>query len=939
MQPDIIFEDDEFIEAVAMANDEFLMHYGIGPDDHPPGRGSGRYPKGTGDNPYQHDEGISAQVRKLREKGISERDIAEALGYKSTGELRSAISREKDIRMTEYSVAVPKYKADGLSDKAIAEKLGISESSVRNYLNADRKIQKDKTTRVAEALKEELKSKHYIDVGPGSELEAGCSRERMKTALEMLQDEGYHVYYIKQEQQGNPGKYTTIKVIGDPETDFKSVAQDHTLIKPFQTYVQNDGESVQGLLPVKSISSDRVKILYAEEGGVKKDGLIELRPGVEDISLGKSMYAQVRIGVDGDHYMKGMALYSKDIPEGYDVVYNSNKKLGTDKYDVFKEMKRNAKTGEVDQDNPFGASIKPLTAGGQSYCLDQNGNPTKELRVINKVNDQGDWQEWSKTISAQVLAKQPIPLVNRQLDLSYQDKLTEFNEIKALTNPTIKKKLLESFADDCDASAVHLKAKAFPGQAMHVIIPIISLKDDEIYAPNYEDGEKVALVRFPHAGTFEIPILKVNNKNKEALERMRNAPDAVGINSNVAERLSGADFDGDTVAVIPTKNTNIKSTPRLKELIGFDTKSYKFEDPEHAKIISSQGKQTEMGKVTNLIADMQIKGATTDEVARAVKHSMVVIDAEKHKLDYKKSEVDNRIQELKDKYQNGGGAATLITRSKSEKRVPETRYASIIDEDGKKHYAIDPSTGEYILEETGREYMRKSPTVKDPGRVVPGRAMVKTTRMADAKDARELLSDKTNPYPVEVVYADYANKLKTMAKEARKEAVNTPRLKRDPEAAKKYESEVDDLVSQLNIALKHAPKERQAQIISEANYKMKLEANPDIKGDKAQMKRLKGQCLDAARRRLGGKKPRVTISDREWEAIQKGAISDNRLRLILDNTDEDELRKRATPRNNKELNESMASLARTMAANGYTQKEIASRFDVSASTISKLING
>lgn len=78
--------------------------------------------------------------------------------------------------------------------------------------------------------------------------------------------------------------------------------------------------------------------------------------------------------------------------------------------------------------------------------------------------------------------------------------------------------------------------------------------------------------------------------------------------------------------------------------------------------------QTEMGKISNLITDMTLKGATQDELARAVRHSMVVIDAEKHKLDYKQSEQDNGISALRKKYQgtvdeNGRyheGAATLI---------------------------------------------------------------------------------------------------------------------------------------------------------------------------------------------------------------------------------------------------------------------------------------
>ena len=913
--------NEEILEAYEF--DDELMHYGVGPDNNPPGRGSGRYAKGSGENPNQHDLGLSGMVSDLKKKGMKESEIAEYLGFKnrkgepSTSALRTQLSIEKARRELNLSKAVPEYKASGMSNVAIAEKLGISEASVRNYLNKDRKLQFDKATVVANDLK--------------------------------LKKEGYKVHLVNVEQMGNPGKYTTITVVGEPDTEWKTVVNNPDLIQPYTSYAVDNGETMLGLKPIKSIDSSRVKIRYAEEGGADRDGTIELRRGVDDISLGNSRYAQVRIGVDGTHYMKGMALYSDNIPDGYDVVYNSNKKLGTSKDEVFKPMKDNP-------DNPFGATIKRnvyndeghITAGGQSEYKDKDGN--YQLRVINKVNDQGDWGEWSKTISAQVLAKQPMPLVKRQLELSYQDKLTEFEEYKNLNNPTIKKKMLEGFADDCDASAVHLKAKAFPGQASHVIIPITTLKGDdhykkthgvdgEVFAPNYPDGSTVALVRYPHAGTFEIPILRVNNKNREGIAIIgKNAPDAIGINAKIADRLSGADFDGDTVAVIPTTHTNIKSTPRLKELEGFNTKSYKFEDP-NAPGIKPKTKQVEMGKVTNLIADMQIKGATEDEVARAVKHSMVVIDSEKHHLDYKQSAIDNNIQALKAKYQNGKGASTLITRAKSQERVDARKVGSYVDPvTGKKVYGVDPITGKKIYVDTGEEYTKTYTTKSGEERTKVIKSQEKSTKMAESDDARDLMTSRSNPYPVELAYANYANRLKDLARESRKEALNTPRLKRDPQAAKEYAAEVKDLNDKLVIALKNAPRERQAQIIANTTFKYQVERNPELKEDKDYLKRLRGQSLERARTLVGAKKKKVDITDREWEAIQKGAISDHRLRLILDNADQDKLKQRATPRDSRALNASLEALARNMATNGYSNAEIAERIGVSTSTVSKIIN-
>ncbi len=936
----------------------FLAHYGVGWDENPPGIGSGRYPHGSGENPGQHDLSLAKKVSDMKKKGISATNIAKGLGYKSTGELRAAIAIDKTNRMKDLHEKVPMLKKDGLSTRQIAAMLGTSESTVRNYLNPNHTEKADKLTITADILRDQLKEKHYIDVGPGVEIGNDIGNQvRLNTAIEILKKEGYKEYLVKVPQLGNPGKFTTVKVLGEPDTNRKALTDDPTLIKTIEDYrVSNDGSNKQtplGMMKPKSIDSSRVYINYTQpdgSGGAEKDGLIELRRGVEDISLGRSMYSQVRIAVDDTHYMKGMALYSDNIPDGYDIIYNTNKKVGTDKYSVYKPMQTvDGKEGSpINWDNPFGATIKKDV--GQSYCLDKNGKETDQLRVINKVNDQGDWGDWKKQISAQVLGKQPQPLIKRQLELTYQDKRTEFDEIMALNNPTIKRKLLEEYASDCDAIAVHLKAKAFPGQASYAIIPITSLEggteeykkkygvDGEIYAPRYDHGSTVALFRYPHAGTFETPILRVNNKNKEALSVMKNAPDAVGINSKIAERLSGADFDGDTVTIIPTTHTNILSTPALKGLVDFNPKDYKLADP-NAKGITAQGKQIEMGKTTNLIADMQYRGATEEEICRAVKHSMVVIDSYKHHLDYKKSEADNRILELKRKYQKGG-ASTLITRAGSPKYVPQTKLASIIGPDGKKHYGIDPETGEIIsIVDTNATTWKKGNPKKGEPEWIQVQRQTKSTKMAEAKtpeDVYNLMSSRDNPHPAELAYANFAIRMKELANEARKAQVNTPKLKRDPQAAKEYESEVKSLGARLAIALKHAPVERQAQIIGNAEYKMRIEANPDL--DDEHKKRLRGQCLNGARTALGGKKQRINITDREWEAIQKGAISDTMLMNILNNTDIDAVKKRATPKANKELADSKKALAKSWAALGYNISEIADRLGVSTSTVSRIIN-
>ena len=144
-------------------------------------------------------------------------------------------------------------------------------------------------------------------------------------------------------------------------------------------------------------------------------------------------------------------------------------------------------------------------------------------------------------------------MAEKQLKLAKANKAAEYDEIMSLTNPTIKKYYLEKFASNCDKAAVDLKAASLPGQKYHVIIPNNTLKDNEIYAPGYESGTKLALIRYPHGGTFEIPICTVNNKNQLGKKLIgTTSMDAVCINSKIASQLSGADFDGDTVMCIPT---------------------------------------------------------------------------------------------------------------------------------------------------------------------------------------------------------------------------------------------------------------------------------------------------------------------------------------------------------------------------------------------------
>lgn len=906
---------------------EFLEHYGTP-------RHSGRYPWGSGKNP-QRNKNFKSRVDELRKKGLKDTQIAEGFGI-STTVLRARYSNATNEIKKENIERAVRLKEKGYKNTKIAEMMGVPESTIRNWIKPDAIEKRSSTEQIADILKKNVDEKGYIDVGKGVELSLNTTDTKLKNAIALLEEQGYAKWTVQVNQLGTgEGQKTSIKVLAPPGTTYKDINMNQDKIRTIEDYSvdQTDKVSKLGLPPVNSISSDRIKILYSEDGGSAKDGVIEIRRGVEDLSLGNAKYAQVRIGVDDKYYLKGMAMYSDNIPPGVDVIFNTSKSKDKPLEKVLKEMKTTTLpdgTKVIDQDNPFGASIKSekdLTRVPR-YYEDTNGN--QKVSAINVVNEEGDWGTWSKSLASQMLSKQPNQLVKKQLELSYEIKKDEFNKIMELDNAVVRRKMLESFANDCDASAVHLKAAALPRQSSYVILPIDGIKENEIYAPRFKNGENVALIRYPHGGTFEIPILTVNNKNKQATSILSDAIDAVGIHSKSAERLSGADFDGDTVLVIPVnENVKIKATKQLEGLKDFDPKKQyaieRLDDPAldkkvNPKAMTAKGKQVEMGKITNLITDMTIKMAPPEELERAVRHSMVVIDAEKHDLDYRKSYKVEKIDELKAKYQvqpDGriGGASTIISMAKSVERVPT-----------RKELSPDPVTGEKRYEvKVGDTY------IKD-GKV--HHRTIESTKMAEAPDATKLIS--TFNTPNERSYAQYANRLKTLANEARKEYMNTDMPKRDPEAAKAYEKEVASLDSKLNIALKNAPRERQAQLLANQIVEMKKSGKSDADADT--IKKWRGQALATARTRVGASKQQITFTEKEWEAVQARAISPTKLAKILDNANLDNVKKMATPKSTRGLSPSQISIIKSMKARGYTSGEIAERLGVSSGTVSYYAN-
>lgn len=827
--------------------EEELYHYGIK-------RRSGRYPWGSGKD-HQRSRDILTKVDDMRAKGMKDVDIAKELGM-NTSKLRSEISWANKIRREAEIETAQAMRERGATPKEISERLGISERSVHNRLSAKEVVANKQLDNTVDILKQAIERDGVIDIGVGVERQLGISRTKLKAAVSKLEEEGYFTNDIYSKRLQDPNNSLTVHTLSKKDNikDIHELIKEKGYVQTPKVYTEDGGLEYKTLKEPKSVDWDRVAIRYGDKGGEAKDGTIELRRNTKDLDLGNSKYAQVRIKVGDNHYLKGMALYSDDMPAGKDIVFNTNKKSGTPKEKVLKELKAN-------KDNPFGATINR-----------QNG-------ALNIVNEEGDWNKWSATLSSQFLSKQPLPLIKERLEATHKKALADLDEIMSLTNPVVKKHLLEEYADTALAKTHHLKVLGLPRTKGHVILPIPELKPSEVYAPNYRDGEKVVLLRYPHGGTFELPELRVNNKSAKAKSILGNAVDAIGIHPSVAGKLSGADFDGDTVYVIPNNSKKVKTSKSLAGLKHFDPNQYAIGDRD-IPVIKPRTKQIEMGKVSNLITDMTIKGANESELARAVRHSMVVIDSEKHKLDYKQSAIDNGIGALKKKYQ--------------------THVSKI---DGKKHTSA-------------------STIISKSKQLTPD----KKGYLMDSINDANLISSGS---PVEKLYAGYINQMKVASHKARKEALSIKGIKRSPQAAKKYAPEVKTLEDKLNRALANAPRERQAQLLAKNYYhKNKTE---DMTPD--QKKKLKTQAITKARAKTGANKKLVDITDKEWEAIQAGAISNNMLEQILKNANADRVKQLATPRQKKAMTPAKLSRAKTMIGKGYTYAQIADALGISTSTL------
>lgn len=848
--------------------EDYLLHIGVK-------RKSGRYPWGSGENPYQSEGWFLGKYKKLKDTGMSEIEIANEFGMTTT-QLRNSITyatkQQRDIQR-EQTLAL---KNQGLSNTEIASRLGVSEGTVRNRLSQEKSTKTSRSQQlenVEKAIIGSLEATGHLDVGVGVERQLGVPRSTFNAVVNhLVEKEGYYIHQIQIKRLSDPNKYTTVKVLSK-EKDYVKVLKDSDNIVNLE-YQSSDRaiSDIKRFEKPQHLDRSRIMVRYAEEGGHDRDGLIEIREGVGDLDLQNSRYAQVRIAVGDDLYMKGMAAYTDSkFPKGIDVIYNITKPKGTPDDKVFKKMEVDPKLTS-DPERLFGTNLKPQ---GQSGAL-------------NIINEEGDWDTWSTNMSSQFLSKQPLNLIKERLGDTYNSLKKEYNELSQLTNPIVRRHLVEKFSDGLDSKAKMLSAKGLPGTKNHVILPLPNMKANEVYAPNYKDGERVVLVRHPHGGIFEIPDLVVNNRNPKARKMIgTDSPDAVAIHPSVAQKLSGADFDGDTVLVIPNRSGRIKSSRSLKELRNFEPMNYKVTDPNHPSIIDKKNMKTmtpfvkgiQMGVVSNLITDMTIKGASQSELARAVKHSMVVIDAEKHGLNYKQSAIDNQISQLRKKYttrlnpktgREDQGASTIISRAKNQIDISNPKFK--------------------------------------PESLSSGRAS-------------------------EQEYVGYVKRLQGLKNEANKQIASIKDPQYSKVAAKVYAPEVKSLDTKLNAALLNAPRERQAQILSNTLYYKNIQPGMD----KDDRKKLKARSLAQARTEVGASRSAIELTDPEWEAIQAGAVSNTRVKDILNNSNLDRIRELATPRR-QTMTPAKASRAKSLLEGGYTYAEVAQQMGMSPSAIRNAID-
>ena len=303
---------ENYIPTLQEALDE-LYHYGTL-------RRSGRYPWGSGEHPCQRLGNFYSEYKRLMDAGVSGEEMAKQLNM-STSQIRARVAYYQDAKTLMNLTKCIEMSEQGKSNVAIAKELGISEGAVRSLIKKDKESRTDSMIMTMMAIKDCVDQHRYVDVGDGVDANMNITKTKLDQAVLNLTDEGYKLYSDIHVKQGGSGNYTTRKVLAAPDVTKKEVYEHVGDVYNIDSRAEDVGDKTEFKKPEPpvNIDSKRITVRYADDPdnpGTDMDGVIELRRGVEDLSLGNAHYAQVRIAVDGKYYAKGMAVYADDLPDG-----------------------------------------------------------------------------------------------------------------------------------------------------------------------------------------------------------------------------------------------------------------------------------------------------------------------------------------------------------------------------------------------------------------------------------------------------------------------------------------------------------------------------------------------------------------------------------------------------------------------------------------------
>ncbi|MBQ0118028.1 MAG: hypothetical protein KBS98_09000, partial [Flavobacterium sp.] len=228
----------ECVDAVCEA---VLAHEGVG---HLEGGNSGRFPWGSGENPYQHQpHALVTFDEKMKKAGLTERQIIDAWNGEhvddkslqfTTTEYRTALSVYKS-RYKQQLQKSAKYLHDveHRGPTEIARMLGLpNESSARSLLEEQHQANVNKADATAEILKKRLEETGgYLMVGKGVEHELGITKNKLDNALFILEQDGYPHYDRRIDQVTNKSGKTTIRLLCPPGTEYKDLYKPDALSK------------------------------------------------------------------------------------------------------------------------------------------------------------------------------------------------------------------------------------------------------------------------------------------------------------------------------------------------------------------------------------------------------------------------------------------------------------------------------------------------------------------------------------------------------------------------------------------------------------------------------------------------------------------------------------------------------------------------------------